>query len=315
MSWAKLDDGFFRHPKARAAGKDGRALFVAGLCWAASHLTDGFIAETDLGLIAAEAEVRPAPTARRLVEVGLWEPVDGGWAIHDYLDYNPSAEAVREKRRKRAEAGRKGGLKSRPPRSKKQAPSEANPEANASANGKRNGTPSPYPSSENKSSSNSRRGGTPDDEGTSSQLNPTIGAAVAVLARHDLDQRQTAPDQPPVTDPAAWERRAYQRRLEAHRSALEAFLEEDPTLTPETLAERVLGPSRRQSGAVNGHPAANGHNDPLAGIQAAARARAERHLRVIHGQACPTCNDTGWRLDPDNNAAVPCPHQTAQEAQ
>ena len=317
MSWAKLDDGFFRHPKARAAGKDGRALFIAGLCWAASHLTDGFIAETDLGLIAAEAEVRPAPTARRLVEVGLWEPVDGGWVIHDYLDYNPSAEAVREKRRKRAEAGRKGGLKSRPPRSRKQAPSEANPEANASANasanGKRNGTPSPYPFS-NQSSSNSRRGaGTPDDEGTS-QLNPTVGAAVAVLARHDLDQRQTAPGQPPVADPAAWERRAYKRRLEAHRSALEAFLADDPTLTPEKLAERVLGPSRGQSGAVNGHPATNGHSDPLAGIQAAARARAERHLRVIHGQACSTCNDTGWRLDPDSNAAVPCHHQTAQEA-
>src|SRR5690606_33874123 len=131
-------------------------------------------------------------------------------------------------------------------------------------------------SSDNKSSSNSRRSaGTPDDEGAS-QLNPTVGAAVAVLARHDLDQRQTAPDQPPVTDPDAWERRAYQRRLEAHRSALEAFLDEDPTLTPEKLAERVLGPSRGQSGAVNGHAATNGHSDPLAGVQAAARARAER---------------------------------------
>src|SRR5690606_7733573 len=116
----------------------------------------------------------------------------------------------------------------------------------------------------------------PDDEGTSSQPNPTIGAAVAVLARHDLEQRQTAPDQPPVADPAAWERRAYKRRMEAHRSALEAFLADDPTLTPEKLAERVLEPSRRQSGAVNGHAATNGHSDPLAGIQAAARARADR---------------------------------------
>jgi hypothetical protein len=128
MTWAKLDDGFYRHPKSRAAGKDGRALFVASLCWAASHLTDGFIATHDLGLIAAEAEVKPRPTANRLVQVGMWEPVDGGWQIHDYLDFNPTAEAALDKRRKRAEAGRKGGLKSRPPRTKP----EAKPEAIAS---------------------------------------------------------------------------------------------------------------------------------------------------------------------------------------
>src|SRR5690606_41703308 len=56
------------------------------------------------------------------------------------------------------------------------------------------GPPDPTrPNEENKSSSNSRRGaGTPDDDEGTSQLNPTIGAAVAVLARHDLDQRQTA---------------------------------------------------------------------------------------------------------------------------
>ena len=109
MSWAKIDDQFFDHPKARAAGKDGRALFLAGLCWSAGNLTDGRIAKTDLPLVAAKAEVPATPTARRLVEVGLWEPASGGWLIHDYDRYNPSAEAVRAKRAARAEAGRRGG--------------------------------------------------------------------------------------------------------------------------------------------------------------------------------------------------------------
>src|SRR5690606_41565152 len=83
------------------------------------------------------------------------------------------------------------------------------------------GPPDPTrPNEENKSSSNSRRGaGTPDDDEGTSQLNPAIGAAVAVLARHHLDQRQTAPGQPPVADPTAWDRRAFQRRLAAHRIA------------------------------------------------------------------------------------------------
>ena len=144
--WAKIDDQFFDHPKARAAGKDGRALFMAGLCWSAGQLTDGFIAITDLSLIAAKAGVRGAFTARELVNVGLWEKTIGGWRIHDYADFNPSADVVMEIRQQRAKAGRRGGLRSRPPGSKR----EANPEANASgfaeANGKQNGTPSPSPS-------------------------------------------------------------------------------------------------------------------------------------------------------------------------
>ena len=145
MTWAKLDDGFFRHPKARAAGKDGRALFIAGLCWAASHLTDGFIAAAELGLVAAEAEVRPQATVRRLVEIGWWVPAEGGWWIHDYLDFNPTAEEEKEKRRKRAESGRRGGQRSRPPGSKTEAKPEANASANSEAKEKQIGTPSPSP--------------------------------------------------------------------------------------------------------------------------------------------------------------------------
>lgn len=128
MPWVKIDDAFLRHPKARAAGKDGRALFIAGLCWCATHGTDGRIEAYDLPVIAAEADVRPAATARRLVDVGLWEATDGGWLVHDYLDYNPSAAATEELRAKRAEAGRRGGQRSRP----RTTTSEANREANAS---------------------------------------------------------------------------------------------------------------------------------------------------------------------------------------
>jgi hypothetical protein len=150
MAWAKLDDGFMTHPKALAAGKDGRALFIAGLLYAARELTDGAISDTALPLIATAAEVRGKATAAKLVAVGLWETAGEGWQIHDYHDYNPSADAERSKRRARAEAGRKGGQ--RPKQHPKQPPSkspskpEANTEANTEATSKRNGTPSPSPS-------------------------------------------------------------------------------------------------------------------------------------------------------------------------
>lgn len=316
MPWFKVDDGLHSHPKWIAASPHARALWVTAGSWCAAHLTDGHVPKHMLTLFGA----RPKDAAE-LVRLGLWVEADddpeGGWRFHDWGEYQPSAASVMAERaaaRERQRRARERAKQARESREMSRRDARRDSPVNDTVS---HGPPDPTrPNDENKSSSNSRGcGGTPDDdEGTSSQLNPTVGAAVAVLARHDLDQRQTAPGQPPVTDPAAWERRAYRRRMETHRSALEAFLAEDPNLTPEKLAERVLGPSRRQSGAVNGHPAANGHNDPLAGIQVAARARAERHLRVIHGQACSACNDTGWRLDPDSNEAVPCIHETAQEA-
>jgi hypothetical protein len=196
VTWAKLDDGFFRHPKARAVGKDGRALFAAGLCWCASHLTDGFIAAADLGLVAAEAEVRPKVTASRLVDVGLWhgpghacvrcEPCPAGyWMVHDYLDYNPTAEAAKAKRLARAEAGRKGGLRSKPPGSKP----EANAEAIASANGKQIGTPSPFPSPTDLHPPPTDVGTRPESAGgTSSLIEEAIQLAAKRYGRNQVQQ-------------------------------------------------------------------------------------------------------------------------------
>jgi hypothetical protein len=145
--WAKIDDGFFDHPKARAAGKDGRALFLASLCWAGRSQLEGVIDRSVLQLLAAKAEVKAVPTARRLVEVRLWEVHPDGWLIHDYLDYNPSADKVKEIRDKRAEAGRRGGQKSKRPGSKPEANCLANDDANPEAESEQNLTPSSSSSS------------------------------------------------------------------------------------------------------------------------------------------------------------------------
>lgn len=131
MTWVKLDDGFFRNSKSRAAGKEGRELYIAGLCYCAGSLTDGFIPTRDIGLVAAEAQVRPK-VAETLVMVGLWSKVDGGWRIPDYLHFNPSGEKVR---RERAE-GRKRAAASAARRG------EASGEATGAAKGAASGDPS-----------------------------------------------------------------------------------------------------------------------------------------------------------------------------
>lgn len=89
-AWAKIDVGFFSHPKAREAGKNGRELYLASVLYSARHLTDGRIPESAVKLLAFEAEV-PASTVNRLVAVGLWNhDGDGAYVIHDYLEHNRS---------------------------------------------------------------------------------------------------------------------------------------------------------------------------------------------------------------------------------
>lgn len=106
MSWVKLDDGFFTNLKAVAAGLDGRALYIAGLCFCASGLTDGFIPADAVPVVAASAGVK-AKLVARLVELGLWREVTGGYLVHDYLLYNPSREKVESDRKASTERQRR----------------------------------------------------------------------------------------------------------------------------------------------------------------------------------------------------------------
>lgn len=112
MSFAKLDDGYPDHPKILAAGPLAAWLHTCALCYCNRLHTDGFIPS---GQIRKLADVeQPAALVQRLVEANLWEPCQGGYRVHDYLDHNLSADEIAQRReeisRVRAEAGRKGGL-------------------------------------------------------------------------------------------------------------------------------------------------------------------------------------------------------------
>lgn len=93
MTWAKLSDNFHSHPKTEAMGLDGAGLYSIAISYAACHLTDGFLPEP---WVKKQA---PAKLIRRMVDVGAWSKEDGGYRINDFLDYNPSRDAVLDKRR------------------------------------------------------------------------------------------------------------------------------------------------------------------------------------------------------------------------
>ena len=104
MPWARLDDPFIYNQKAILAGKEGRMLFLTAICWSAGQLTDGLIRRGILPMLGALAETNELDaTVARLVEVGLFEPAEAGYQIHDYLKYNPSSEQVKSQRAATAE--------------------------------------------------------------------------------------------------------------------------------------------------------------------------------------------------------------------
>lgn len=114
MTWAKIDDGFHAHPKARKAWRAhpralGMHLLALSYC-AMQLLDDGVVDE------AFVEEKIPQDRERRavidaLVDAGLWDRVDGGWLIHDWLEYNPSRAEVEARRRERSESGKRGADK------------------------------------------------------------------------------------------------------------------------------------------------------------------------------------------------------------
>lgn len=110
MSWVRLDDAMPHHPKVVAAGALAFALDVAAICYSNRYELDGFIADAALpAVLPGLGQARKI--AARLEQAGRWHRDDdaGGWQIHDVADYQFSADEAEDRRRKRAEAGRKGG--------------------------------------------------------------------------------------------------------------------------------------------------------------------------------------------------------------
>jgi hypothetical protein len=94
MSWVRLDDHFPDHPKLAEAGPLAGWVYVSGLCYAARYLTDGFVPET----IAQRFAGSSPELLENLVKCSLWDRVNGGYVIHDFLDYNPPASKVKAER-------------------------------------------------------------------------------------------------------------------------------------------------------------------------------------------------------------------------
>ena len=115
MAWTRIDDKFLMNPKVQSVKVHGMALYLAGLIYCNSNLTDGFIANSMIPMICGMAYQTPAKRiADRLVEANLWEQVDGGYQIHDFLAFNKSKQEIEMLNKLRANNGAKGGRPAKP---------------------------------------------------------------------------------------------------------------------------------------------------------------------------------------------------------
>jgi len=100
VSWAKLDDGFYDHPKVLATSNAAIGLYCKALTYCGKHLTDGVIpaAVVTRNLVGTDAEVD------ELLRNNLWTREAETYRVINYLRYQTSSKSVK-KERKRAKQG------------------------------------------------------------------------------------------------------------------------------------------------------------------------------------------------------------------
>lgn len=106
MPWARIDDQANDDDKLNSLGSDAFRLWVRGLVYCQKKLTDGFIPDAQIGTLAALS--RDRDRGRMIAELlaehprlgkgPLWHKVEGGYQMHDYLDWNESRAQVEASR-------------------------------------------------------------------------------------------------------------------------------------------------------------------------------------------------------------------------
>jgi hypothetical protein len=116
MSWFKVDDKFHSHPKVKGLkAVDPLGLWLLCGSYGSDHpKLDGRVSIEVAADFCANAS-KARKFAAELVRRGLWEADGDGWRFHDWIEYQPSADEVSERRaalsEKRSIAGRKGAAK------------------------------------------------------------------------------------------------------------------------------------------------------------------------------------------------------------
>ena len=99
MTWFKVDDKFWSHPKSIHVSSTALGIWCRAGAYCADHLTDGVIEERLAHAICPEPRSVVLRCASELVAAGLWEVVpDVGWRFHDWTTHQPTRAQVESRR-------------------------------------------------------------------------------------------------------------------------------------------------------------------------------------------------------------------------
>jgi len=104
VSWFKVDDKLWGHPKWLATPIRSRGLWVTAGSWSAAQEQDGRVPRHVLAILGGTLR-----DASGLVASGLWTATDSGWLFHGWSEFQPTREQKdtdREAARERMRAGR-----------------------------------------------------------------------------------------------------------------------------------------------------------------------------------------------------------------
>lgn len=94
VTWVKIDDSFPDHPKITRLSDAAFRAYVTGLCYCGKYLTDGVIPGPLARRFAGKTSV-----LRELTDSLLWIVLGDDVAVNDYLEYNPTKQAVESERK------------------------------------------------------------------------------------------------------------------------------------------------------------------------------------------------------------------------
>ena len=93
MTWFKVDDSLYDHPKVEHLSLSAVGLWTLCGTYCARQLTDGVISHKRVGMLGGTDSL-----VAELVAAGLWIAVEDGYLFHDWGVYQPTREEVEAKR-------------------------------------------------------------------------------------------------------------------------------------------------------------------------------------------------------------------------
>lgn len=144
MPWARFDDRYPWNRKVRGLSDLAFRVDVTAICWSTEQLTDGWLPPGTMSALGLHRNC--TRVARMLLRAGRWHepghectseycyPIESGYLIHDWQEYNRPREQVRRERKARQERQERWRRKHRNDASQNASP-------NASRNASKDGDP------------------------------------------------------------------------------------------------------------------------------------------------------------------------------